>query len=99
MLWCLFAAEPRGRELGGVAGGLHLLGERELVRGQSQGEVDSGIERLGRGVSPRRLEPLVELGEGLLDLAEHLEIHGGTVLDTPSLRRNLFRFKLTGNGC
>jgi hypothetical protein len=64
------AGEARRRELGGVTADLHLARESELVGREAEAEVEVRVERLGRRVGDRRIQPLVHLGEDLLHLAE-----------------------------
>ncbi len=60
----------------GVAGDLHLLRERELVRGEAQGGEDIRVEILRLGVVGGHAEPLIELAELLFELGKGFAVHG-----------------------
>ncbi len=75
----LLAREPRGHELGRVAGGPHLAHERELVGGEAEVEQHVRVVWPCLGKGGGGVQPLVELAQGLLHLAEHLVVHGARV--------------------
>ena len=87
LLGGFLAGQARGAELGGVADDLHLAGERELVGRQAEREKDVRVERLLLGVGLGGVEPLVELAEHLLHLAEQGVIHDAHPTPSCTLRR------------
>ena len=92
----LLAGEARGGELRGVAGGLHLPRERELIGREAEPEEEVGVERLGLREGFGGLEPLVELAEHLLHLAERLVVHGAILLPATRTSRTRAAGKAPG---
>ena len=83
------SAQVGGGVLGLVAGGLHLLHERELVRRQAGLDEHVDVEGLGLRVGGGLLHPLLQVLEGLGEQANRIVVLHQFLPGRGSMRKNI----------